>query len=44
MIVGGTFTQVRRGGGPILTRNRIFAFDPATGNIDMAFVPSLNGT
>ena len=43
MIVGGTFTQVRRGGGPILTRNRIFAFDPATGNIDTAFVPSLNG-
>jgi len=43
MIVGGTFTQVRRGGGPILTRNRIFAFDPATGNVDTAFVPSLNG-
>jgi hypothetical protein len=43
MIVGGTFTQVRRGGGAILTRNRIFAFDPATGNIDTAFVPSLNG-
>jgi hypothetical protein len=43
MIVGGTFTQVRRGGGPILARNRIFAFDPATGTIDTAFVPSLNG-
>jgi hypothetical protein len=44
MIAGGTFTQVRRGGGPILTRNNIFAFDPATGNIDTAFVPSLNGS
>jgi hypothetical protein len=43
MIVGGTFTQVRRGGGPILTRNNIFAFDTATGNIDTAFVPALNG-
>jgi hypothetical protein len=44
MIAGGTFTQVRRGGGPILTRNNIFAFDPATGAIDTAFVPSVNGT
>jgi hypothetical protein len=43
MIAGGTFTQVRRGGGPILTRNNIFAFDPTTGAIDTAFVPSLNG-
>jgi hypothetical protein len=43
MIAGGTFTQVRRGGGTILTRNNIFAFDPATGAIDTAFVPSLNG-
>jgi hypothetical protein len=44
MIAGGSFTQVRRGGGPILTRNNIFAFDPATGNIDTAFVPGLNGS
>jgi hypothetical protein len=43
MIAGGTFTQVRRGGGPILTRNNIFAFDPATGTIDTAFVPTVNG-
>jgi hypothetical protein len=43
MIVGGTFTQVRRGGGPILTRNNIFAFDAGNGNIDTAFVPALNG-
>jgi len=43
MIAGGTFTQVRRGGGPILTRNNIFAFDPTTGNIDTAFVPTVNG-
>jgi hypothetical protein len=44
MIAGGNFTQVRRGGGPILTRNNIFAFDPATGAIDTAFVPSVSGT
>jgi hypothetical protein len=43
MVVGGTFTQVRKGGGAILTRNNIFAFDPATGTIDTAFAPSLNG-
>jgi hypothetical protein len=44
MVVGGSFTQVRRGGGPILARNNIFTFDPANGNIDSAFVPSLNGS
>jgi hypothetical protein len=44
MVVGGSFTQVRRGGGPILARSSIFAFDPANGNVDAAFVPSLNGS
>jgi hypothetical protein len=43
MIVGGSFTQVRRGGGAIMTRNNVFAFDPATGAIDTSFAPSLNG-
>jgi beta-propeller uncharacterized protein DUF5122 len=43
MVVGGTFTQVRRGGQAIQTRNNIFAFDTATGNIDTGFVPALNG-
>jgi hypothetical protein len=43
MVVGGTFTQVRRGGQAIQTRNNIFAFDTATGDIDTGFVPALNG-
>ncbi|MFD0851963.1 hypothetical protein ACFQ07_07005, partial [Actinomadura adrarensis] len=34
--VGGSFTQVKEPGGasPTLTRNRLFAFDAATGAID----------
>jgi hypothetical protein len=43
MVAGGTFTQVRKGGGAILARSNIFAFDPTTGAIDTAFAPSLNG-
>jgi hypothetical protein len=43
MIVGGSFTQVRRGGGAIMTRNNIFAFDPATGAIDTSFGPGIDG-
>ncbi|WP_165970562.1 PKD domain-containing protein [Actinomadura sp. 6K520] len=42
--VGGSFTQVKEPGGgkPTLTRNRLFAFDAATGAIDPNFAPSLN--
>ena len=43
VIVGGTFTQVRRHGfSAILTRNFLFAFDMDTGVIDPNFVPLLN--
>jgi hypothetical protein len=42
MIVGGTFTQVQLNGGPILTRNFIFAFDISTGAISTTFVPQFD--
>ncbi|MFA1541191.1 PKD domain-containing protein [Actinomadura monticuli] len=44
IFVGGSFTQVKEPGGskPTLTRNRLFAFDAATGAIDPDFTPSLN--
>ncbi|TQM67557.1 beta-propeller uncharacterized protein DUF5122 [Actinomadura hallensis] len=42
--VGGSFTRVKEPGGgkPTLTRNRLFAFDAATGAIDPNFAPNLN--
>ncbi|MEU8124277.1 PKD domain-containing protein [Spirillospora sp. NPDC049024] len=42
--VGGSFTQVKEVGAnkPTLVRNRLFAFDAATGAIDPDFVPNLN--
>ncbi|MFA1545204.1 PKD domain-containing protein [Actinomadura chokoriensis] len=42
--VGGSFTQVKEPGAnkPTLTRDRLFAFDAATGAIDPNFAPSLN--
>ncbi|WP_187437953.1 PKD domain-containing protein [Actinomadura decatromicini] len=42
--VGGSFTQVKEAGSnkPVLTRNRLFAFDAGTGAIDPDFTPSLN--
>ncbi|MFC0036739.1 PKD domain-containing protein [Actinomadura rayongensis] len=42
--VGGSFTQVKEPGGgkPILTRNRMFAFDAATGAIDPNFTPDVD--
>jgi chitodextrinase len=44
VVVGGTFTTVRRAGtSQDLTRNYIFAFDMDTGVIDPNFVPQLNG-
>ncbi|MCP4968678.1 MAG: DUF4175 domain-containing protein, partial [bacterium] len=44
VIVGGTFTQVKNAGNPtVFTRNYLLAFDRATGVLDSAFVPDLNG-
>ncbi|GGT77323.1 PKD domain-containing protein [Actinomadura citrea] len=42
--VGGSFTQVKEVGAnkPTLVRNRLFAFDAATGAIDPGFAPDLN--
>src|SRR4051812_6765643 len=43
VVVGGTFTQVRRAGTSVtLTRNYLFAFDMETGVIDPNFIPQLN--
>lgn len=43
VIVGGTFTTVRRAGtSAMLTRNYLFAFDMETGVIDPNFVPVLD--
>jgi hypothetical protein len=43
VVVGGTFTQVRRANTQaILTRNYLFAFDMNTGVIDPNFVPVLD--
>lgn len=45
VVVGGTFTTVRRAGTSTdLTRNYIFAFDMNTGVIDPNFVPQLTGS
>ena len=44
IVVGGTFSQVQAvgTGQPILSRHGLFAFDPGTGAVDPAFVPSLD--
>ena len=44
VIVGGNFTQVQLAGGvgPVLTRNRILAFDATTGELSTTFVPSFD--
>ena len=40
VVLGGDFTRAQNAsGGPVLTRNRILAFDRTTGIIDTAFVP-----
>lgn len=45
VIVGGTFTTVRRAGtSAMLSRNFLFAFDMETGVIDPNFVPVLSGS
>jgi hypothetical protein len=44
IIAAGLFSQVQAsGGGAVLTRNNIFAFDASTGTIDTTFVPDVNG-
>ncbi|MEO8105696.1 MAG: PKD domain-containing protein [Actinomycetes bacterium] len=44
MVVGGNFTQIQNAGsGPIINQRGLFAFDPDTGKIDNAFLPTLNG-
>ena len=43
VIVGGTFTRVRNATGTEITQRGIFKFNVSTGQIDMAFRPTLNG-
>ena len=45
VVVAGTFTTVRNAGKPTdYARRGIFAFDRATGALDQAFTPKLNGS
>jgi PKD repeat protein len=44
ILIGGDFHQLQAaGGGPILTRNNLAAFDAATGAISTTFVPNPDG-
>ncbi len=43
IVAGGTFTQVKEPGGPILARTNLFAFDATTGAINPNFAPVLDG-
>ena len=44
IVAAGLFTQVQAaGGGAILTRNNIFAFDAGSGTIDTTFVLNVDG-
>ena len=43
IVAGGTFTQVKEPGGPVLARTNIFAFDATTGEINQSFAPALDG-
>ena len=45
LIVGGTFTKVKnwQGGQPVLTRNKLLAFNATTGAVDPTFAPTVNG-
>ncbi|MCW4466160.1 PKD domain-containing protein [Glutamicibacter sp. MNS18] len=45
IVLGGSFTQVQAAsGGPVLTRNRLVAFNKNTGAISTSFAPNLNST
>ena len=45
IVLGGSFTQVQAAsGGPVLTRNRLVAFDRNTGQISSSFAPDVNST
>jgi hypothetical protein len=45
IIVGGSFTTVRNAGSSTdITRNNVFAFDAATGQVSTTFAPNPNGT
>lgn len=45
VVLGGNFSKVEAAsGGPVLTRNRILAFNRTTGVIDTAFAPVLDAT
>jgi hypothetical protein len=43
VIVGGTFTRIRPASGTEIAQRGIFKFNVGTGQIDMAFRPTLNG-
>ncbi len=44
IVAGGHFSQVRAAsGGPILTRNNLFAFNVGSGAISSSFTPTTNG-
>ncbi len=46
VVIGGSFTSVSnatQNGGATFTRNRVAAFDAATGVVDGAFAPNVNG-
>ena len=45
IVIGGTFTSVQSpvAGSPVLTRNRIAAFDATTGAVSATFAPSMGG-
>ena len=45
IVLGGSFTQVQAvSGGPILSRNRVVAFNKNTGQISSTFAPNVNNT
>jgi len=43
VVVGGSFTKVKSASGTTYARSGIFAFDPATGEVDPNFDPVLTG-